>query len=425
MRTIQRAMVLLAVFACAGGGFFAYRVLAEKSSGSETAKSADAFVGSVGVNVHIHYTDTPYANFAAVEGALKGLGVRHIRDGMVDTKWQPYYDRLNELGRAGIKGDFITAPKLNAEVLQAFPNRVKDSFEAYEGPNEFDQGHGDAWTTTLADYMAMLYKTVKSNPATAGFPVIGPSLTKMESFDKVSACAPFFDYANLHNYFAGRNAGTPGWTSTGHGSIDWNFALLAKSWPGKPVMTTETGYRNDAENNQGIPEEIAGRYVPRLLLEQFSRGIVRTYLYELVDLGNPAKFKDYAFGMMHSDFSPKPAYTATKNLLGLLADPGPGFAPHALNYTLSGELNNVHHLLLEKRDGSFYLVIWVEETGYEVNKKQMIPISQRKVTIQTTDRSIAKIYNWDDQGEVQTLPQEKTKSTALTVSDRITVLEIR
>jgi len=53
----------------------------------ETAVGADAFVDSVGVNVHLHYNDTSYGNFASVERSLKDLGVRHIRDGLIDTTW--------------------------------------------------------------------------------------------------------------------------------------------------------------------------------------------------------------------------------------------------------------------------------------------------------------------------------------------------
>jgi len=164
--------------------------------------------------------------------------------------------------------------------------------------------------------------------------------------------------------------------------------------------------------------------MPRMLLEQFLHGIQRTYIYELVDLGNSAKFKDYAFGLVHSDFSPKPAFVATKNLLGLLADPGSTFALHTLNYTITGELTNVHHLLLEKRDGSFYLIIWVEESGYEVNKKQALSVSPRKVTVQLAEREISQIDRWDDAGEMQT-SAERGRSVGITVTDRITVVEIR
>ncbi len=47
------------------------------------AKSADAFVDSIGVNTHLDYTESPYARFNdLIKPKLKELGVRHIRDGV-------------------------------------------------------------------------------------------------------------------------------------------------------------------------------------------------------------------------------------------------------------------------------------------------------------------------------------------------------
>jgi hypothetical protein len=46
-----------------------------------TARPAHAFVESVGVNIHVTYTDTPYAAHERVLQALRDTGVRHVRDG--------------------------------------------------------------------------------------------------------------------------------------------------------------------------------------------------------------------------------------------------------------------------------------------------------------------------------------------------------
>jgi len=54
---------------------------------AQNAGSADKFVDSVGINVHLNYLDTPYANFPQVLQALQLLGVRHVRDGLIDTTW--------------------------------------------------------------------------------------------------------------------------------------------------------------------------------------------------------------------------------------------------------------------------------------------------------------------------------------------------
>src|SRR5262249_24611705 len=121
------------------------------------------------------------------------------------------------------------------------------------------------------------------------------------------------------------------------------------------------------------------RYVPRIFLEQWLRGIKRTYLYELVDLG--AGQSDNGYGLLHSNFTPKPAYNALKNMLGLLTDKGPSFQVGGLDYKLSGGNPDVQHLLLQKRDGRFFLVLWVEEPCYDMNTKKALPISTANVTI--------------------------------------------
>ncbi len=384
------------------------------------AVRADAFVDSVGVNVHLHFADTTYGDFASVENSLKALGVRHIRDGLIDTTWAPYYERLNELGRLGIKSTLITSPKESDVVLAEYPRRVPRSFEAYEAPNEYDQSHDPDWATTLNAFVARLYRVAKSDPATSNFPIVGPSLVRPESFSKVAVSSPFFDYANMHNYLGGRNPGTSGWGNNGYGSIDWNLNLAKRTWTAKPVITTENGYLTDVSKAQGIPEDVAGKYVPRLFLEQWMHDIQRTYLYELVDTGK--RFHDNSFGLLRSDFSPKASYRAMQSLLGLLSDPGPSFQASGLDFELSGSLANIHHLLLEKRDGTFYLVIWIELPSYDVDAKRELTVPEQKISVQIKQPVKMKVYRMEESGAMQSsaLAQGET----LNLSDRLTILQI-
>jgi hypothetical protein len=389
----------------------------------ETAQSADAFVDSAGINVHLHYTDTVYAsNFAGVENALKALGVRHIRDGLIDTTWTPYYDRLNELGRAGIKSDLVTAANQSAALLAAYPQRVPDSLETYEAPNEFDSSGGSNWSSTLNAFMPQLRAAVKAVPGAAKFPIVGPSLTQPGSFPQMTSATSSFDYANLHNYLAGRNPGTSGWGGNGYGSIDWNLALANAAWPGKPVITTETGYINDLSKANSVPEDVSGKYLPRVLLEQWLHGIHRTYIYELVDVGT--QLADNGFGLLHNDFSPKPGYNAIKSLLGLLTDSGPAFPLGNLDYKLSGNVANVHHLLLEKRNGTFYLAIWIEQPGYDVNAKQLLTVAAQTVSIETTQSLKISRFLLDGNGNWQTAALGTGQARTIDVNDQVTILEI-
>ena len=145
--------------------------------------------------------------------------------------------------------------------LAAYPGRVANSFEAYEGPNEYDNSGDPNWATMLNNFMTLLHGAVKSNASAAQFPIVGPSLTQAASFAQVAASAASFDNANLHNYSGGRNPGTPGWGNGGYGSIDWNLALANGAWPGKPVITTETGYVNDLTQVNSVPEDVS-REIP-------------------------------------------------------------------------------------------------------------------------------------------------------------------
>lgn len=390
---------------------------------AEKAQSADAFVDSVGVNIHLHHQDTAYSNFPRVQQALQDLGIRHVRDGLIDTSWKEYYDRHNQLGRLGIKGIFISAPDQSQQLLLDYPRRMKDTFEGYEAPNEYDQRRGDRWAATLSSFLANLNGVVKGDSKTSRFVVIGPSLTRPDSFAKLRGlCA--FDYANLHNYFAGRNPGTPGWGSNGYGSIPWSLSNLKTLCAGKPVMTTETGYQTATNLKQGIPEEVAGKYVPRIFLEQWLRGIQRTYLYELIDLPPRRSEGDSSFGLLRSDYSPKPGYSALKNLVRLLSDPGPAFVAQDLNFKLTGELSNVHRLLLQKRNGVFYLALWVEEPGYDVDSRKEASVPTRSVVLQA-DEGVRMIrHTLDKSGGMKSVPLESAASHDIDVTDSVTVIEI-
>jgi hypothetical protein len=125
-----------------------------------------------------------------------------------------------------------------------------------------------------------------------------------------------------------------------------------------------------------VPEDVAGIYMPRLLLEHVGRGEQRMYSYELIDsfadpeLTNP----EAHFGLLRHDLSPKPAYTAMKRLLALLADPGPAFTPGALAVTATGFPADARYLLTEKRDGTFVLLVWRDVSIYDPVAQQPLEV---------------------------------------------------
>jgi hypothetical protein len=118
------------------------------------------------------------------------------------------------------------------------------------------------------------------------------------------------------------------------------------------------------------------------------------------------------------------AYNAVKNMLGLLSDPGPAFQAGGLNFKPSGNLTNVQHLLLEKRDGTFYLAIWVEQPGYDLNAKKELSVAAQQVTVQTGQQMRINIHQLDGSGNMQTSTLGVGQTQTIEVNDLVTILEI-
>ncbi len=320
------------------------------------ARSANSFVESIGVNTHTYYLDTSYNNFSLVEQRLQELGVRHIRENLVANV--PYqYERLNKLAADGIHSTLILGSPENGigglnELISTLKNDVSNSVEAVEGPNEWDLSGGGSWMEKLAPYQQALYNDIKSSPATASLPVIGPPLGNTESV--ASNIAGSMDYGSIHSY---PNAEPP------ESNLTQEFSFASRMSGSKPLVATETGYHTALAYQGGhrpISEAAEATYMPRLFLGYFNRGIARTFDYELVDEHpDPTDAEPESnFGLLHSDFSPKPAFTALSNLISILNDPGSSFTPGSLEYNVGGDTEELQQTLLQKQDGTYYLALW-------------------------------------------------------------------
>ena len=137
----------------------------------------------------------------------------------------------------------------------------------------------------------------------------------------------------------------------------------------KPILVTECGYHNRVEEkgHPGVSEAAQAKYLPRLLFVYFNRGMTKAYKYELLDEKLDPGFADMErhFGLVRSNGTLKPAFNALKNLLRLLADPGPAAPTGSLAFQLSGTTNNLHHTLHQKRDGTFWLALFQEAASYD------------------------------------------------------------
>jgi hypothetical protein len=130
------------------------------------------------------------------------------------------------------------------------------------------------------------------------------------------------------------------------------------------------------------------------------------------------------WGLLTGSFSPRPAYTAIKNVLSLLKDVN--FAqPGKLSYALDGQTQNVYHLLLQKSDGTFYLAIWLGVPGADPdNPSTIYDVAPQNVTLRaSTPVAGATTYVLDDSGSMTSASAELTNgSLPVTVTDRITLI---
>jgi hypothetical protein len=390
----------------------------------EKAQSADKFVDSIGVNTHIRYLDTTYKDFNnVIKPRLQELGIRHIRDGLIITDLDSQR-KFNELGKLGIKATMLfdyrwnKNPKEVEQIVKMLPNFV----EAIEGPNEWDvvqpTYQGQQFPKALRDFQNKLYSTVKATAMTKHLPVLAASMAHWWNAEKVGLMA--CDIGNIHSYSGGKMPSA--------GDLDeWWIPAARLICGNKPIMATETGLHNAIGDpkalHPGVSEQAAGKYIPRLYLEYFNRSIRRTFTYEFID-EEFAIDQENNFGLLRYDGSPKPAFTALKNLIALLQDPGSSFPLKSLAYTLTDAPPQLHHTLLQKRNGKFYLILWQEVSSFDLKTKQDIVVSDLPITVNLkTPIVTAAIYR--PLKSIKPIQQWKNpQRLSLNVPDHLLTLEL-
>ena len=390
------------------------------------ARPADSFVESVGVNVHLGYSDTVYGQEALIRDKLVALGVRYVRDGLSQGR-PDVYRRLRELGAAGVRTNLIIGDPLQrwgVGPLDQQLTTVKSlgtAVASLEGPNEYDI-QGDAnWVARVRDYQRDFFTKVKADAQLQQLPVLGPTVVHRASRDSLGDVSQWLDYGNMHPY--------PGGNAPDRDAhLADEFAMASKNSASKPVQATETGYHNGVATTDGhLPasERAAGIYLPRLYLDYFRRGIARAYAYELIDQRPDSSHTDSeaAFGLLRNDFSEKPAYTSLKRLLALLGDRGPSFATTPLDYTVQGAPAGLRQLLLQKRDGSWYLVIWNATSVWDPSRRLELTPAGAQVTLGLPAPMAVETYD----PQLSSAPvsvAERATSLSLTVSEHATVVKL-
>jgi hypothetical protein len=412
----------------------ALALTAASYAATETARSADAFVDSIGINTHygngIFVGSNAYGD-RRIDAKLGALGIRHIRDHSYNDTGVALVDSVNLT--YGIRADLILGETTRSPADLVTLLKQHPAYESIEGLNEPDFSvrsyNGLTDVPSSNDYSATrafqndLYAAVKADPQTAGVTVLSPAMGRS---NKSQYLVPIqFDTAAMHNYAWASPATVANEPSFG---LDTALTDMATLRGAKPLMATETGYYTQPiSNSKAVSESAQGKYMPRAYAEFFNRGIARTYAYELADQGPDTTVREQNFGLVRYDMTEKPAYTAMKNLIDLLKEPqAPAFVPASLDMTItsSGDLSKLHHTLLEKSDSTYYLMLWQEVVSYNSATKTEINNPLLPITL-SLGESFAMAHTY--------LPNNSTTATGtylnvsainLSVPDQVLVVEL-
>ncbi|MDB5317306.1 MAG: calcium-binding protein [Rhodospirillales bacterium] len=345
-----------------------------------TPTRAGDIVDRMGVAMHTSYTDSQYRDIDFAIEALRYLGLDRIRDQTLDPG-NDLSGQLNygKLAQAGMKFCLYTYKPVPEQValLRAFEEAHPGAIEIIEGPNEVNNwpiSHGGRTGPAGAvAYVAALCSAVRSDP------VLGSKIVAGHSNWPPNATVA--SYNTIHSYPKHGDQPLAELTS------DRNQQETVD--PGKPYILTETGYHtkiDPANGWEGVSEAVHAKLILNLYMDALRLGIRRTYIYQLFDAyedrGND---QEKHFGLCRLDNSYKPAAVAIHNFTTILADRGRDARTFPLaalgTITVSGAPASGYSFLVQKSDGSYWVITWAEPDIWNQNTNTEIAARAVRQTI--------------------------------------------
>jgi hypothetical protein len=313
------AGTVLVLLACLGSGTAA-AATGRAAADEELATAAGAFVDSVGVNVHPGDARTGWA----LAERLQAAGIHHARGPAATGPDDPALPGLRALAGAGLQLDLAVGAGTDPAAAVAAAASLGPAVVALEAP-------ADETATPL-------------RRAVLAHPRLLPGVAVLGS-------GPGADHQAVRLDLAGR---CPGCVADELGSGD------------AAVQVTEV------DLGAGVPDAVAARYLPRLLLADAGLA-VRTYV--------AGEGGDAGPGLLGPGGSPTPAYATVARMLALLDDGRRQVAPDRLGFRLTGDTDAVRHRLLQKADGHFWLALWVEEPGWDPASGRELAVPTRRLRV--------------------------------------------
>jgi hypothetical protein len=413
----------------------------------QAAHPADAMVDSIGINTHFSYNNTAYKyltsanpapNGNSIVGSLKMLGVRHIREA-IDTANPAdpsYCAAMRQAHANGSDFNLLVSPTDTTATWSGDLGCLNSTgaIKSIEGLNEYVKGANDP--VDLANDVAMSKQMYSARAAgiLPNVPLIAPSQTTCEAYQAElnysgDAIATYVDDNNSHGYFGEYNPETKPWggqvcgLKNGYGSMGYQIENSSQPAPKKPLIVTETGYSNgccgNTDTNQTVDSATQAKYTLRTYLSYYAAGVKNVYVYELAT-------DSQSFGILDNLLNPKPAFTALENFIGILQDPGgTTLTTTPLGYSMQAPAD-VEQLLFQKRDGSYWLVLWQTDASFNAASNTPITVPPTNVVI-TFGAAPAALKNWvikAADGTASAVSLAATASLTLSVSDTPEILQI-
>lgn len=332
--------------------------LQASSASAATAIRAMDFVNGLGVNTHIVYTDSQYANNVQTLSALQYVGIRLIRDVSPNPRNQGQ-GSYAVMAKAGIRmvlfngGDApggTQAPSISIASIAALAQSYPGSIHAIEGPNEVNNGGvsygGVIGTPGAQAFQDALYTYTRATPQLVNIPVY--------NFVDYPDTEGRADFANFHSYPDVAR-------SCQDGGLYSNMKSQADVMPGKGIVNTELGAPSSPQ--VGAPDQVTqARYLVSCALNNTANGVRETYFYQLFDgYGDPnGRDTQKHYGLFDSSYAPKKAALAIRTLVKVASEAGSNqisFQPGSLDYTVVGP-KSVRTLLMQQASGWWILAVW-------------------------------------------------------------------
>jgi hypothetical protein len=404
-----------------------------------TVISATKFIGTIGVDTHIAYTDGTYSNIQTVVDDLGYLGVTHVRDGISDGEFgSAQISSYIQVAKSGVHFTFLTAAggaqtdaTLSAKLalIDQVQASVPGSVTAIEGANEINnqpitwngEAVSDGYDELQAalSYQRALYAMVHSDPVLSGVVVdefTGYGAGDIPDAPDVGVTPGLADYDTQHPY-----------PNFGQAPAFWMAAAHATPGNTAPIVYTETGYSSNGGTSGAVNEDVQAKYTLDLLFDDAKAGVVETDLYDLLDAYAPGSRQgDDGYGLFDYTGAPKPIAIAIHNLTSILADSGDGTASNiaASNNSITGLPTTGNSLLIAKSDGTTDIAVWAEPQIWDeaTGTENLQPATAVTVNLGAEYSSVEIFDPLSSAAPIQTL--SNVSSVDLDVTDHPLIVQV-